>query len=127
VPRFARPQFSLATLLIAMAWSAVVVWINTLPRVTLREFPGPGISATPTPSKLVGWHPSYIPLVTWGWPCGYRTTILNFRPPRTVSAGALFTDAGVGLLLVVVLTWTSSLLLRRAGSRLRRRPQETKL
>ena len=31
--RFARPQFSLATLLIAMTWSGAMVWINITPRV----------------------------------------------------------------------------------------------
>jgi hypothetical protein len=42
VARFIRPQFSLATLLIAMAWSGVAVWITaTSSTVTACSFHEP--------------------------------------------------------------------------------------
>jgi hypothetical protein len=113
VTRFRGPRFSLLTLLLAMAWCAAVVWINTLPRVTVSELPFPETSGQ-------------IRVVYWGWPCPYRSGLADFPrvlPPRLVSAWAwaLSADAAVGLLLVAALTWCSNQLLRRVGATLRRR------
>jgi hypothetical protein len=107
VTRLIRFRFSLTTLLLAMAWCAAVVWINTLPRVTVRERPFPETSGQ-------------IRFVYWGWPCPYRSGLADFPhvlPPRLVSAWAwaLSADAAVSLLLVGVLTWCSNQLLRRVG------------
>jgi hypothetical protein len=118
VARFIRLQFSLATLLIAMAWSAVMVWLNTTPRV---------------------WHVSHwvqgtksMTVVTdFGWPWHYfRDTEFDRNPaldllilhdPKQSNHWALVGDVAVGVLLVVAATWASRQLLRRVTSWLRRR------
>jgi hypothetical protein len=122
VTKFLRFRFSLATLLLATAWSAVMVWINIMPRLV-------------DPDYLPG---EFLPrLVQYGWPWCYAWTFAVCRLPvqlpnlpvelpdlgaRLYWSGWSFTgDAGVGLLLVVVLTWASSQLLRRVTARLRRR------
>jgi hypothetical protein len=107
----------LATLLIAMAWSAVMVWMNTTPRLTAAEPP------------FVRPRGMYFHLANWGWPFKYTDTTAELLPeprPRFPPFGitrpwALAGDVLVGVLLVVVLTWGSNQLLRRVGARLRRR------
>jgi hypothetical protein len=107
----------LATLLIAMAWSAVMVWLNTTPRV---------------------WHVSHwvqgtksMTVVTdFGWPWHYFRDIefdrnpaldlLILHDPKQSNHWALAADVAVGVLLVAVLTWASSQLLRGVTSSLRR-------
>jgi hypothetical protein len=103
VARFVRPQFSLATLLIAMAWSAAVVLVNVEPRIR----------------HWSDW-------ATYGWPSDYAWQVQEFavphrfHPGEIISYRALAVDAAVGVLLVAVLTWGSTQLLRRVTSRLRR-------
>ena len=121
--RLLRPQFSLATLLIAMAWSAVVLWLNTTPHQREPSFP-------------VVLFPKVFSQYGWPWIClwtirEFQSLVdfsrLNLGEP--LHSGwyhwSLLGDIAVGLLLVVVLTWISSLLLRRVISRLRRMSQET--
>jgi hypothetical protein len=114
VARFIRPQFSLATLLIAMAWFAVVLWVNTTPRVVVWPVLDPE-----------GFAVAY-----YGWPWCYTFVPLSsaakapyFGNVHVLPYGyrALAEDAAVGVVLVVVLAWVSSHLLRRLGARLRRR------
>lgn len=118
--RLIRFRFSLATLLIATAWSAVMVWANVTPRscvVTVE----PLVWGEPIlqPERLE--HPPMM-FAHWGWPWDYA---IGFWVPGCVpyvrSYAALAADAGVGVLLVVVLTCGSNQLLRRVGARLRRR------
>lgn len=109
--RLLRPQFSLATLLIAMAWSAVMVWVNVTPHVTRYR---------------VGIHASVVEI---GWPWTYawclQTSEDAIAPQRriikVIGSWPIVSNAVVGVLLVAVLTWASSLLLRRVAARLRRR------
>jgi hypothetical protein len=132
VARFIRPQFSLATLLIAMAWSAVAVWMNTTPYL-LERWDHPSTSA-----NVIHVDYSKSKNVTrpfgcgWPWTFAWASTFYRlsgsdrFRPYMWWNYGRLVGDAAAGVLLVAVLTWTSSLLLRRIGSRLRRGTEETK-
>lgn len=118
-----RFRFSLMTLLIAMAWSAVVVWVNVTPRFVGFSHVNYGDNGLPPES----WR---IPGVAeYGWPWTYGLCYGFFDSPHDlprlqaeIVSGylALAGDATVGLLLIVVLTWTSSLLLRRVADRLRR-------
>jgi hypothetical protein len=110
VSKRVRFRFSLLTLLLAMAWSAVVVWMNTLVRVE-----GLGLQVG---SRR--WTDSA------GWPLRYAEDIyLEGDRPFLFYTGrwyaALVADSAIGILLVVVLTWVSNQLLRRVGARLRRR------
>ena len=125
--RFAQPQFSLATLLIAMAWSAGVVWVNVTPRRDFNSFSNVEYedNGFPPESRSIPGAAEY------GWPWTFGSCYGLFHPtdelPRLQMEmigryRELAGDAGVGLLLVVVLTWISSLLLRRVTARLRRRP-----
>lgn len=108
--RFIRPQFSLATLLIAMAWSGVAVWMNTTPGVTRSR---------------VGLHVSVVEV---GWPWTHAWCLRYSEDPiapqrhiiKVIGSWPIVSNAAVGVLLVVVLTWASSLVLRRVTSRLRR-------
>jgi hypothetical protein len=113
--RLARPQFSLATLVLAMAWSAVVVWLNVTPRLDFPNY---------VPGDL------RIGKVECGWPLGYAWIFATDPLPPQLpgpelrwywSGWSLTGDFVVGALLVVVLTWASNLLLRRVGARLQRR------
>jgi hypothetical protein len=118
VTKFLRFRFSLTTLLLAVAWSAVAVWINVTPRVTVAE------ASIVRPRTVISFH-----LAHWGWPWDYADDLAEFLPdrvPRCPASGltsywALAGDAAVGVLLVVVLTWCSNQLLRRVGAKLRRR------
>jgi hypothetical protein len=118
VARFIRPQFSLATLLIAMAWSGVAVWVNITPRVRSEEI----INIIDLPGVRFQYYDA-----RWGWPCYYagdsstdRTSLSQLPTHGRIHYRAMLLDAVVGVLLVVVLTWASSQLLRRVTSRLRR-------
>lgn len=111
LPRF---RFGLATLLIAMAWSAVAVWVNIRPRVVVWP-------------EL---RPEGFAVAYYGWPWCYTFVPLSSaaKVPRFGNVHvlpwgyrALAEDAAVGVVLVVLLSWASSQLLRRAGARLRRR------
>jgi hypothetical protein len=116
----ARFRFSLLTLLLAVAWSAVAVRINVTPRVTFEEY---SFSYPNASGRIEFGELRYL---NWGWPCRYRSRCTDVReiPPPDLDRWALSADAGVGLLLVVVLTWTSDKLLRRVTARLR--PRTTK-
>jgi hypothetical protein len=115
VTHFLRFRFSLRTLLIAMAWSAVVVWMNVTPRLD-------------DPNYLPG---EFFPrAVHYGWPWCYAWIFTVGRLPVQLprlesrwpwSGWSLTGDVAVGVLLVVVLTWGSNQLLRRVGARLQRR------
>ena len=116
--RFIRPQFSLATLLIAMAWSGVAVWVNITPGVTRSR---------------VGLHASVVEV---GWPWTYAWCLRYSEDPiapqrriiKAIGSWPIVSNAAVGVLLVVVLTWASSQLLRRVTSRFQRdrfRPSST--
>jgi hypothetical protein len=91
LPRF---RFSLATLLIAVTWSAVVVWMNVTPRAWERG-------------------------VGRGYPLFYTSIFaihyFEYEPPCYWDSWSLAWDAVIALLLVVVLTWVSKFLLRHAG------------
>ena len=108
VARFSRPQFSLATLLIAMAWSGVAVWMNTTLRVAVIPL-----------GTVCG-----LTMVSWGWPFNYASygVELSPQPLRRLphdgieSPWALAGDVAVGVLL----TWGSSQLLRRILSSVKR-------
>jgi hypothetical protein len=115
VTRFIRPQFSLATLLIAMAWSGGMVWMNVTPRVESSK-------GSETDERTV------VAVLAYGWPCAYFSFFAWYTLPhqprqesmKIDSPWALAADVAIGLLLVAVLTWISSLLLRRVAARLRR-------
>jgi hypothetical protein len=112
VNRRLRCRFSLATLLVAVMWSAVVLWLDTSP----GEVPGKINEA---------FGPGYRWL-HYGWPFTYAWYVTRLRVtptglPFAWHSWALVADVAIGLLFVVVLTWTSSLLLRRITARLRRR------
>ncbi|MCY2987006.1 MAG: hypothetical protein NTY19_03950 [Planctomycetota bacterium] len=111
-----RFQFSLATLLIAMAWSGVAVWMNTREHVERLHIPDHDAL------KLCN--------VYRGWPWAYTRAVGDVglggdRPGNAENVGwwpwKLAGDAVVGVLFVAMLTWGSSQLLRRVGARLRRR------
>jgi hypothetical protein len=119
VSRRLRFRFSLATLLITMAWSAVVVWINVTPRFALERL------------SVVGRHGHDqigVYLIRWGWPFPYANSFvfwpvpLSDFPPGGIEAYWAFAgDVAVGVLLVAALTWGSNQLLRRVGTKLWRR------
>ena len=112
LPRF---RFSLATMLLMMAWSAVVVWINITPCVAYRDQP------TETLELLTAY---------FGWPWAYALKIVlvgigGERPPIdqvdvTWWPWALAGDAVVGVLLVAMLTWGSGFVVRRVKHVFRR-------
>jgi hypothetical protein len=110
-----RFRFSLATLLLAVVWSAGVVWLNTTPRVMIVKIP----EASGKDPLGRPWHQMLIPIAQWGWPWVYAGTFqrrpLPRCPPGITAPWALVGDVAVGSLLVAVLTWASSLLLRRVG------------
>ncbi len=125
--RFARPQFSLVTLLIAMAWSAGVVWVNVTPRLDFNSFSNVEYEDNGFPPE----SRSIPGTVEYGWPWTFGSCYGLFHPtddlPRLQMEmigryRELAVDIAVGLLLVVVLTWASNQLLRRVEARLRRRP-----
>lgn len=101
-----RFQFSLATLLLLAMWSAVVFWLNTRSQVT----PIPGHSLL---------------ILKFGCPWHYADFACDpvFDPGMErlhSDYDALAGDAVVGALLVVVLTWGSTFLLRVAKHVFRR-------
>jgi hypothetical protein len=112
LPRF---RFSLATLLLLVSWSAVVVWINIMPCVVHRDQP------TETLELLAAYY---------GWPWAYALKIIlvgigGERPPISGVdvqwwPWALVGDAVVGILLVATLTWGSGLVVRRVKHVFRR-------
>ena len=56
--------------------------------------------------------------IEWGWPWCYVATFAKSVPatmPMPEESGAFAADVAVGFLLVVVLTWVSTFLLRHAG------------
>jgi hypothetical protein len=125
VTRFVRPQFSLATLLIAMAWSGVAVRVNTTPYILEHWH-----YATSANVVQVDYSKSenvFGPF-GYGWPWRFAwashfyklSDSDRFRPYWMWSCGRLVGDAAVGVLLVAVLTWGSTQLLRRVTSRFRR-------
>jgi hypothetical protein len=127
VTNFRRFRFSLVTLLIATAWSAVVVWINITPlghthsSYNGQDFEGHHYGWPYT----YGWtgheHPDN-PHLRYGWDGRMLPPSPNHEESsiRIVSYPNLPADAAAGVLLVVVLTWGSNQLLRRVGARLRR-------
>jgi hypothetical protein len=118
----------LATLLIAMAWSGVVVWLNTRSHVTRP------LQQIILPADNLERPDDFMVVNDFGWPWDYTTFIDSYPvSPRSArlrsqsnfenlgwSRWNLAGDAVVGVILVVVLTWASSQLLRRVTSRLRR-------
>jgi hypothetical protein len=117
VTRRLRFRFSLLTMLIAVAWSAVVVWVNLMPRIVHERV---------LDLRGNGFLDQY--LIRWGWPFPYSDSIAFYlypvselQPDTIDRPWSLAGDIAVGLLLVVVLTWASNQLLRRVGARLRRR------
>jgi hypothetical protein len=114
-----RFQFSLLTLLLAVAWSAVVMWMNVMPRVTVAERPHASLPRT------VCYLDVY--LAQWGVPFQYAEEFALVSPdqlpryPRhdLINFWALAGDLASGLLLVVALTWGSNQLRRLRLSRVR--------
>jgi hypothetical protein len=119
VTRRLRFRFSLMTTLIAVAWSAVVVWGNLIPRFGETWYPLTRPSIGPCLDVAYGLPWKYVETCL---PRDYDWSLLSRdEPSRIDSYAALSGDIAVGLLLVVVLTWGSNQLLRRLGRRLRRR------
>jgi hypothetical protein len=110
-----RLRFSLATLLLVVSWSAVMLWVNTTPCVVNRDQPT---------ETLELWGAYY------GWPWAYNLGIIlvgigGERPPiNRVDVKwwpwAMVGDAVVGVLLVALLTWGSGYLWRRVRHGFRR-------
>jgi hypothetical protein len=122
--RFARPQFSLATLLIAMAWSAVVVWLGIEPRFVGFSHVNFGDNGLPPESWRIPGAAAYGLPWTYGLCYGFFDSPLDLprlQAEMICDYRALTGDITVGVLLIAVLTWGSSHLLRRVGARLRRR------
>jgi len=112
VTRLPQIRFSLATLLLAVVWSAVVVWLNTTAGEVRVDDPnapfGPGYR----------W-------LHYGWPLAYACDVCRINvPPNGVHFGwypwALVGDVVVGVLLVTVLTWGSGFVVRGAKHVFRR-------
>lgn len=101
LPRF---RFSLATLLLLVSLSAVVVWLNaTAGEVRVDD-----------PNAPFG--PGYRSL-HYGWPLTYAWDVCRINaPPNGVHfvwySWALVFDTAVGILLVAMLTWGSGFLVR---------------
>jgi hypothetical protein len=113
VTRFVRFRFSLATLLLVLTLSAVVLWLNTRSQVTHGEI---ALTDLQTGTQTVG-------NASLGWPWCFAVFFsMSTSEIEQVefSYSALAYDAVVALLLIVVLTWASNQLLRRVTSRLRR-------
>ncbi len=116
--RHRRFQFSLRKLMLAVAWSAVVMSVNLIPRFGETAYPLTRPSIGPTLAVAYGLPWKYVETYH---PRDYDWSLLSRdEPSRVDSYPALSGDIAVGLLLVAVLTWASSLLLRRVTSRLRR-------
>ena len=103
--RLAHFRFSLGTLLLAVAWSAVVVWLN----ITAGEV------QVDDPNAPFG--PGYRWL-HYGWPWTYAWDVCRLHvPPNGVHfawySWVLVLDTVVGILIVAVLTWASGYLSRR--------------
>jgi hypothetical protein len=101
LPRF---RFSLATLLLVVMWSAVVLWINTTT---------PDAENVSEAYLVVHYH-------GWPWVYAWRECLTPARNAEDASMliesyWALAGDAFVGVLLVASLTWVSRFLVRRAG------------
>lgn len=95
--KLARLRFSLATLMLVLLWSAVVLGIVTASRDELLKFDG---------------HEVWITYYGWPWVCAVdeRSRIgPSSHHPAFVGPWCwrLIGDAVVGLLLVAVLTWGS--------------------
>jgi hypothetical protein len=127
VTRLPRFRFSLMTLLLAITWSGVVAWMNVTPRLDFSCFTNVEYEDNGLPPE--SW--SAPGAAEYGWPWAYGLCCGLFHPadelPRLQMGmigryRALAGDVAVGVLLVAVLTWGSSQLLRRVGARLRRRP-----
>ena len=104
---FIRFRFSLATLLLAVAWSAIVIRIEATPVVTLQLlFPRPN-----SPPIMNHDHgPTHLPWVHLGWPFWYASGIKGL--PLHTRPWALAADATFGAVLVAALTWVSGCLWR---------------
>lgn len=112
LPRF---RFSLATLLLVVSWSAVMLWMNTTPCVVNRDQP------TETLELLTAYY---------GWPWAYALKVVlvgiggELPPISGVDVKwwpwALVGDAVVGVLLVALLTWALKYLWRHAKHVFRR-------
>ncbi len=118
-----RFRFSLATLLLLVAWSAVALWMNVTPRVSSHQVAAGTWVFGVEVSEAFERH-----VARWGWPCCYaadssfeRASLSRLPPRGQIDYRALFLDIAVGVLLIGALTWGSSQVLRRVGVRLRRR------
>jgi hypothetical protein len=118
-----RLQFSLATLLLLVTWSAALLSMNVLPRVSLYKVAAGGMDFGFEVSEDFERH-----VARWGWPCRYavdssleRASLSRLPPHGQIDYRALFLDTAVGVLIVAALTWATNQLLRRVGARLRRR------
>ena len=114
-----RFRFSLATLLIAMAWSACVVWMNA-----------PGCVELMSTCDII--HEQFANAeAKYGWPWQWASRFELHTKPASADPGlfvitsgpALAGDVAAGVLFVIALTWASGQLLRRVGVRLRRRTE----
>ena len=100
-----RPKWTISTLLIVVAWSSVVIWLNCTPRVYIHTAVDPV-----NPGGLEYGYPwTYGVQDGWSSPWG----LITVRPSHIFSYWRLAGNAVVGLLAVVVLTWGSGYLLRR--------------
>ena len=103
LPRF---QFGLATLLLAISWSSVVLWLNIRPREVFHlEFNAQQFK--------------HVKLLEIGWPWGHLNYLdidgVAFYDPLIPDYWALAGDTAVGVLFVALLTVGPALLLHRAG------------
>jgi len=107
LPRF---RFSLATSLLVIAWSAVVLRLNTRPHESYQlDYDIEQLR--------------HVTLLEIGWPWRHLHFLaidgVAFYEPFVPDYWALAGDTVVGILFVALLTWGSAFFLRRAGRLLR--------
>jgi len=89
-------------MLLIVAWSSVVVWLNVRPRYVAGIYHNP---------EGKGLHACYVEFgCPWSYAGCFAATATNIRPLEPVridSYPALAANAAIGLLAVAVLTWTS--------------------
>lgn len=111
--RRVRPKWSIGTLLIVVAWSSFVVWLNISPRIARKEtFLGHSGENAVVGTIEYGCPWSYASVLAMG----ERLMSLPFRPSYINSYWELVGNIAVGMLAVAVLTLMSKYLLCRIVS-----------
>ena len=107
--RLVRPKWTLGTMLIFVAWSAVVGWLNC--RLRVKHYDIEGI-------RLYSPRFGFPYPMTYGVLNSDRPTLTRFHPEHGLDSWALAANAAIGLLAVAVLTFASKYLARAIVSRL---------